>query len=337
MKGYWGAFIFSIFIAFTFINGCRVIQNENRLKERRFNDFIKTEVMDTVWRGAPASQIPYYSDSSGKLIYYGYQLIANTAYYLGPKGRLGKTSNALNCQNCHLDGGTRPFGNNFGKVMSTYPQYKARNNETQDVYLRINDCMLRSMNGKPLNYQSREIKAIYAYIKWLDKGIPKGVIRGGTKMKKLPYLNRAANPESGKQVFIQNCQSCHGADGQGQYNSALQKFDYPPLWGPNSYNDGAGMFRLGTFASFVKYNMPYGTNYHNTVLKDADAWDVAAYVNSQPRPHMDQHLDWKNIAKKPVDFPFPPFSDTFSVQQHKYGPFLPILKMTKKQRFSHNN
>src|SRR6185312_8971469 len=100
-------------------------------------------------------------------------------------------------------------------------------------------------------------------------------------------------------------------------------YAFPPLWGKNSYNDGAGLYRLSSFTDFVKSNMPFGTSWQHPILTDAQAWDVAAYVNSQPRPHKDQSMDWKNIAEKPIDFPSGPYADSFSEKQHKYGPFLP--------------
>ena len=77
--------------------------------------------------------------------------------------------------------------------------------------------------------------------------------------------------------------------------------------------------------------MPFGTDYHNPVLTDEEAWDVAAFVNSQPRPHKDQHLDWQKLAQKPIDFPFGPYTDTFSERQHKYGPFKPIQAAQKNK------
>ena len=100
-------------------------------------------------------------------------------------------------------------------------------------------------------------------------------------------------------------------------------------WGEESYNDGAGLYRISNFAGFVKYNMPFGTDYKNVVLTDEQAWDVAAFVNSQPRPHKDQKHDWKVISTKPTDFPFGPYADNFSERQHKYGPFNEI-EMAKK-------
>ena len=78
--------------------------------------------------------------------------------------------------------------------------------------------------------------------------------------------------------------------------------------------------------------MPFGATYHAPQLTAEEAWDVAAFVNTQPRPHKDQKQDWKDFAKKPVDFPFGPYADTFSEQQHKFGPFGPIIEANKHSK-----
>lgn len=301
---------------------------ERRAADLAFAGWLAKEPVDTVWRGWNKYQIPAWTDS-GKLIRYGHDLIANTSYYLGPKGIVARVTNGMNCQNCHLDGGTVPFGNNYGKVYSTYPQFRARNNGIQSIYDRINDCMQRSLNGKALDSSMHEMRAIYAYIKWLGEDVPRGYAPGGTSIMKLPWPDRAADPAAGSQVFAAKCQSCHGADGQGKPDEQGTGYTYPPLWGRNSYNDGAGLYRLSSFAGFVRNNMPFGTDYHNPQLTNEEAWDVAAFVNSQPRPHKDQSVDWKNIAKKPIDFPFGPYPDRFTEKEHKYGPFKPIIASQK--------
>lgn len=328
MKANWLPIFLFFIIAFVIVHD--VIDSHYKTKEanKAFAAYLAAEPVDTVWRGWNKYQIPTYSDS-GKLIWYGHELIANTAYYLGPKGTMAHTTNGMNCQNCHLDGGTIPFGNNYGKVYATYPQFRARNNGMQSIYDRVNDCFERSLNGKALDSSTREMQAIYAYIKWLGEDVPKGVARGGTSLMKLKSMDHAADPVAGYEVYIANCQSCHGDKGQGLLNIDATGYTYPPLWGEHSYNDGAGLYRLASFAGFVKNNMPFGTTYHDPKLTDKQAWNVAAFINSQPRPHKDQSGDWKNIAKKPVDFPYGPYIDTFSEKQHKYGPYKPIADAQK--------
>ncbi len=314
-----------------------IIASQKSAEEKqRIINFHAQRKKDTVWRGANHSQIPYYSNS-GKLILYGYKLIANTSFYLGPKGTVAHISNGMNCQNCHLDGGTLPWANNFGKVYSTYPLFYARSNSIESINNRINDCFERSMNGLALDSNCREMKAIYAYIKWLGKDVAKGDTLGGTTIMKLKYMTVAADTLKGKEVYMNTCSSCHANDGQGKLNNDGTGYIYPPLWGGHSYNDGAGMYRLSSFASFVKNNMPFGTDYHNPKLTDEEAWNVAAFINSQPRPHKDQSKDWTDIKRKPIDFPFGPYNDTFSETQHKFGPFKPIQDAHKQTAGNNQN
>lgn len=282
---------------------------------------------DTVWQPPNVADLP--KNEEGTLILYGRDLIAHTADYLGPKGSVAKISNGMNCQNCHLDAGTKIMGNNYAAVFSTYPKYRARSGGMESVVKRISDCFERSLNGTKPDSSSREMKAMVAYMRWLGQGVPKGTTPPGTGLAKLPYLSRAANPDKGNVVYKAKCQVCHGANGAGLITPGAVAYVYPPLWGKNSYNDGAGLYRLGAFAGYVKNNMPLGTTYQNPQLTDEEAWDLAAFVNSRPHPHKDQSRDWKDISKKPLDYPFGPYADTFSEQQHKFGPFEPIVQARK--------
>lgn len=255
---------------------------------------------------------------------YGKDLVANTSEYLGPKGKVRAISNGMNCQNCHLQAGTAPFGNNYGAVAATYPKFRARSGTEEDIQKRINDCFERSLNGKELERESKEMKAMVAYINWVGKDVPKGEIPAGSGIYEVPLLDRAADPAKGKMVYDTQCASCHQADGKGMAKPDGTGYLYPPLWGESSYNHGAGLYRLSRFAGYVKANMPLGATFESPLLSDEEAWDVAAYVNSMERPKKDLAKDWPDISKKPMDHPFGPFSDGFSEEQHKFGPFKPI-------------
>lgn len=270
------------------------------------------------------------AESNAEEIKYGRELVANTAEFLGPNGKVKAISNGMNCQNCHLQAGTAPLGNNYGAVFSTYPKMRARSGTEEDIQKRINDCFERSLNGKPLERDSKEMIAMVAYISWVGKDVPKGQVAKGSGLYEVPLLDRAADPEKGKLVYENQCQSCHASDGQGMPKPEGTGYIYPPLWGKNSYNTGAGLFRLSRFAGYVRANMPLGATFENPVLTDAEAWDVAAYVNSLERPVKDLSQDWPDISKKPMDHPFGPFADEFTEQQHKYGPFKPIKEAKAK-------
>jgi thiosulfate dehydrogenase len=267
-----------------------------------------------------------------QLVDYGRELIAHTAEYLGPKGRVKQMSNGMNCQNCHLQAGTQPWGNNYFGVQSTYPKFRERSGSKENQIKRINDCFQRSLNGKALDSTGREMKAILAYIKWLGTDVPKKMIPRGTGLFKIKGLKRACSPEKGLIVYEQKCKSCHQANGEGMLAADERSYTYPPLWGNNSYNIGAGLYRISNFAGYVKYNMPFGVTYDKPQLTDEEAWDVAAYVNSMPRPTKDLSQDWPNLAGKPFDHPFGPYADSFSEQQHKYGPYKPIKDWKEKHK-----
>lgn len=272
------------------------------------------------------------TDGEAADIAYGRDLIAHTQDYYGAEGLVRPNSiNALNCQSCHLDAGSRPFGNNYFAVQGTYPQIRARSGAQETIAKRVNDCFQRSLNGQPIDTTSREMRSIQAYIRWLCTGVPKGVKPKGNGLTEVPFLDRPADPEKGRIVFAEKCASCHGADGQGLPIPPDGARSYPPLWGERSFNEAAGLFRLSRLAGYVKSNMPFGATYNNPQLTDEEAWDVAAFVSAQPRPkHPFLATDWPDIGKKPFDHPFGPYKDTFPEIQHKYGPFAPIKAFYKK-------
>lgn len=287
-------------------------------------DSTKVEIDEPVWVGPDISTVG--DDEKGKMIRYGHDLIANTAEYLGPKGSVLQISNGMNCQNCHLDAGARPFGNNYFAVNSTYPKFRERSGQVETMVKRVNDCFERSLNGTALDSTGNEMKSIIAYITWLGTDVPKGKSPKGSNITSVTFLDRAADPEKGKSIYTAKCGSCHGADGLGALKPDGKSYQFPPLWGPHSYNNGAGLYRMSRFAGYVKDNMPLGASHDKPQLTDEDAWDVAAYINSQPRPQKDLSGDWPNIAGKPFDHPFGPYADNFPEQQHKFGPFAPIKK-----------
>lgn len=286
---------------------------------------------DTVTYWVPAD-INDIADATKKLeVEYGKELIAHTSKYLGPNGSVMKISNGMNCQNCHLQAGTAVFGNNYGSVASLYPKFRARSGSVEDIYKRVNDCVERSLNGKALSKTSKEMQAIVSYINFVGSNVEKGKKAEGSGFKELAWLDRAADPEKGLTVYTAKCQSCHQANGEGIFNADKTEYQYPALWGKNSFNDGAGLYRISNFAKYVKYNMPQGVTHLNTQLTDEEAWDVSAYVISQARPHINVPKDWPDISKKPADHPFGPYADAFTEKQHKYGPFKPIVEEQKKR------
>jgi thiosulfate dehydrogenase len=276
-----------------------------------------------LWQPPDSSKIP--QTPEGDLVRYGRELIAHTAVYLGPQGKVRAISNGMNCQNCHLKAGKKPFGNNYAAVASTYPKFRARSGTVESVEKRVNDCIERSLNGTPLDSASLEMRAMVAYISWVGKDVEKGVTPRGAGIPDLKLIDRPADKERGLIVYKKACAKCHGEDGKGVMSSNGVEWRYPPLFGENSYNIGAGLYRLSRLAGYVKANMPNDSASHDKpLLTDEDAWDVAAFINSMPRPYKDLSKDWPDSSTKPFDHPFGPYADSFSEQQHKYGPFAAI-------------
>ncbi len=227
-------------------------------------------------------------DQRGDAIRMGYLMVVETQEY-------GKryVGNALNCTNCHLDGGVNPNTASFVGISVLYPEYRARAGRKMSLADRINECFERSMNGEALPPESTKLSAIVAYIEWLSQNVPPG---STVPWRGIPRLTSThpPDPAKGKNVFAVKCAFCHGTDGQGTMAA-------PPLWGERSYTIGAGMARVGVAASFIKANMPRGWGW---TVTDDEAFDAAAFINSQPRPDFPGKVhDWPK-GGKPADVPY---------------------------------
>lgn len=213
-----------------------------------------------------------------------------------PQNAPAYSGNALSCTNCHLNLGRAPYSSPWVGVWGVFPQYRSRSARVISLQDRINDCFERSMNGHALPMDSPEMIGILAYMQWLSRGVPIGVSVKGRGFLRIGSP-QPPDPERGKQVYAQKCASCHGAEGQGMFGAAGETV-YPPLWGPQSFNIGAGMGRLNTAAAFVKANMPFGLG---GTLTDQEAFDVAAFFTRQPRPDFPgKAADWPK-GGKPAD------------------------------------
>jgi thiosulfate dehydrogenase len=219
-------------------------------------------------------------DPFGRLVKYGHALVTNTANEIGPTvadPNKRFSGNNLACQNCHLQAGTQPYAMPLTGIWGQFPQYRGREGAVATIEDRINGCMQRSMNGRPLPH-SNEMKAFTAYMRWLSTGIPTGASLIGAGTLRIKEPARAADPSRGASVYADVCSVCHGADGVGQRAPYGAVYQIPPLWGPDSYNNGAGMNRVLTAAAYAMHNMPFGATFTNPVLTDEEAYDVAAYI-----------------------------------------------------------
>jgi thiosulfate dehydrogenase len=204
-----------------------------------------------------------------------------------------QVGNRLRCTSCHLDAGRRESGSWIG-VYARYPQYRARSGIVESIEYRVNDCFRRSMNGAALDPAGRDMGDIVAYFAYLSRGVAIGPPAGpSTRLQKWASLTPDA--AAGARVFAGACAKCHGAQGEGTPGA-------PPVWGPQSYNIGAGMARVRTAAEFISRNMPFDAP---GTLTDQQAIDVAAYVNGQPRPdYRGKENDWPN-GGAPPDVAYP--------------------------------
>ena len=204
--------------------------------------------------------------------------------------------NGLNCTSCHLAGGATPNASPWVGIWGVFPEYRSRSGKLISLQERVNDCFERSMNGKPLPIASNEMNDILAYMQWMSTGVPTGV---NVKGRGFGALDQKLKPDGahGKEVYAAKCASCHGAQGQGIPNGA-GGYAFPPVWGKDSFNDGAGMARTYTAAAFVKHNMPLG---QGGSLSDQEALDVSEFFTKQARPiYPGKAKDWPK-GDKPKD------------------------------------
>jgi thiosulfate dehydrogenase len=221
----------------------------------------------------PDSAIP--DNGFGKMVRLGQAIFNDTQTHA--KGYVG---NDLRCSNCHLGRGRVADSAPLWAAYVSYPAYRSKNGHVNSFQERLQGCFRYSMNGKAPELGSDVLVALQSYAYFLAKGLP----TGNTKVAGRGYP-KLAKPESfdmanGAKVFAANCSLCHGDDGQGQ-KAADGTTVFPPLWGPKSFNWGAGMGKIDKAASFIKANMPFS---RRNTLSDKDAWDVAAFMDSHERP-----------------------------------------------------
>lgn len=209
-------------------------------------------------------------------ILYGYHLMLDTRQHAPDYA-----GNSLTCNCCHFNAGNTLGGRNRGISLVgapiMYPRFSRRDNREISLVDRISNCFKRSLNGKPPPEDSLEMQAIIAYLWWISHELMEAPMLPWLGLDPVPS-NHIPDANQGEKVYEHHCQICHGADGEGVEGSV------PPLWGPNSFNDGAGMHRLPMLSSFVWHNMPRG----QPILTPEEALDVAAYIITKPRPRFIQ-------------------------------------------------
>lgn len=219
------------------------------------------------------SSIP--DNAFGAMVRKGRDIFMDTPTHAGEY-----VGNGLSCSNCHLDAGRRADSAPMWGAWGMYPAYRSKNKHVNTFAERLQGCFRYSMNGTAPAADSEVITALSTYAYWMAQGAPTGVKLAGAGYPKDGFAPpQAPDRARGRAVYDRDCALCHGADGQGLQMAGKNVF--PPLWGRQSFNWGAGMHELNNAAAFIKANMPFS---RGGSLSDQDAWDVALYMDSHERP-----------------------------------------------------
>lgn len=199
---------------------------------------------------------------------------------------------SLRCVSCHLDEGTRPNAIPLTGVYARFPKYFTRSASIVSMEDRVNNCFTRSLAGRALAVDSRDMRDVVNYLAHISDGVPIGAHVPGEGLAKMPRL--VGDAAAGATIYAARCSRCHAADGSGIPPAT-------PLWGPRSFSIGASMAREERAASFIRHNMPFDSA---GVLSDQQAYDVAAFVVSHPRPDAaGKEHDWP-AGDAPYDVPY---------------------------------
>jgi thiosulfate dehydrogenase len=218
----------------------------------------------------PQSTVP--ADDQSTLVRRGRQIFDET-----PRYAPSYTGAKISCGDCHINSGTEPYAAPMVDLAGQFPMYSKRAGRMISLAERIQECFLRSENGRPLPSDTPEMEALVAYINWLSRSDAKGKPYKGRGLVKLAALT--GNAARGKQAYASQCAACHGEEGAG-FPPNL-----PPVWGSASYSDGAGINRPVNMAAFLFHNMPKD---HPGTLTAQQSFDIAVFLHTMPRPKFNE-------------------------------------------------
>jgi thiosulfate dehydrogenase len=249
---------------------CAAVVAGLRVEDLSLDFFHWKQATKAVWVRPHTSSLP--NNAQGASIRWGESIFNETPLYAA-----AYTGAKISCGSCHEAGGTQPWASPMVGVPKLFPMYNERAKRKISLQDRIQECFVRSENGKPLDYNGAEMKALVDYMQWLSKPQPGTKAFVGRGYIAQPALT--ADPVHGAAVYAEQCSGCHGPNGEGARPVV------PALWGKDSFNDGAGMYGVKKMAAFVRVNMPAN---RKGVLSAQDAFDVSAFVHAQPRPKFNE-------------------------------------------------
>ena len=242
--------------------------------------------MDEQGYFAPPSMDELPNDKYGDEVRLGYKIFTQTQKYAARYAGRGMV-----CSNCHLNAGRKPNAIPLWGAAGMYPGYRYSSDKNDTLEDRMDDCFRNSMNGIAPAPDSPEMRALLAYANFVSKGVPIGVHMPGRSFPDVDYTGYEASPPRGRDIFIKKCATCHGEDGKGVRRKD-GSYQYPPLWGFNSYNKGASLYKQRKLARFIRANMPLGKGFS---LTEQQAWDLASFVNMHERPKSPAKGIWQEI------------------------------------------
>jgi thiosulfate dehydrogenase len=218
------------------------------------------------WQAPLHSTIP--RNPGGDSIRRGELIFNETALYAADH-----TGSKISCANCHAEGGIQKYASPMVGLPALFPMFNARAGHVISLKDRVQECFVRSENGLPLDYDGPQMTALIDYFNWLSQPSKTGAVYTGRGLVDLPDLT--PDPIHGAALYATQCAGCHGDHGQGKPKL------FPAVWGPDSFNDGAGMHNIRKMAAFVQHNMPQN---RMGILSPQQAYDVSAFIHAQPRP-----------------------------------------------------
>ena len=286
------------------------------------------------WREPDEARIP--PGPEGAQIREGIDLMRNTSRRVGklaPDPARRMNWNSLNCESCHQPGpsglpGTRMYALPLVNAVNDYPKFDIKSGKV--ISLEQRALGMFGAGAVPIDAATPEFQAILAYVRWLGRETVPGAAMVGSGLLPIAPLARAADPRRGKALFEARCQACHGADATGQRQADFDAgggYRFPPLAGDDTYDDAGHMFAVPLLARYIKASMPFGATYDKPQLSDAEALDIAAYVDDDatPRRHNPNRARlYPDAALRPQGFATP---EQYAGQppgaylHAKFGPF----------------